>query len=926
VPEDVSITGELPQIKDIQWVDKQYRFNGKWIPDVDASLIGPENFAELQNFRYNDLSIEGVNGYTRINETYVIDGGAVVGAGGTYLKIRNGHQLRTNRTTTSHILVHAVDGSSNGRVFLNNTRVDTAGEFNDSVDLDVNGNPYFADASASLEGRFSDAPQQSIVYCNAEESLIYAGDEQRVASAFLVQGTPTLTDAKNPKDVTDEINNSLTTDKATFSGLWGVAATGGMLLLTTRPIQALKVYINQGDENTDNNDSLTVKTWTGAGFGGDLVSTDGTIADGQSLRQTGTITLSSHTYGTSVLMHYQELYLYAYLIQSAASALDASIYQITVDMAMQPLQNVWDGVYRQPIQFQVYDATDTAYQDYTLHVNQSSDLTVPVGGDLSAIGAAGDKVIIMFEERAAAIRYTMLGGLVNSNSITVTVKYWDGDSYVDTTATDGTSIGGKTFGQSGLMSWNSDSITGEEPQTLFGSYGYAYELTFSGAMSGTAKNQDVLIDICTGVPASIAVKPFKFSALYQDRLMLGGFTAGGEGNRMDFSIANAPDVFNGFESSANGVQSLYFGGEESLTCATQLYNRFGSNIFSMLMVFKDSEIYILTGSQADEFTIYPVSQTVGCPAPLTLATAEVGLEVGKGVSRNVALWLSHYGPMMFDGASLQPIPGINNYFDPNEAEYIEWDNIDKARGWVDQTYKEYNLLIPSGSGQTTNNIWLVYDLLRQKWTRKDTGAAQSPQAAWNVMDVTTGEQKVYGGIDTGYMVELEDGTTWNATFGTGTDGTGIEQKVRTGDFFPSENIWDFVTLRKLKILCKKLPASASSTNLQIVSWGNAAESGSNVIFQDSDAAAGVNVDFEDMDVDSDSVNETEWSSASAGIIDLSLNIGQTRIIRLIQDLNTQGWVHAWEFVVTTTDALKGWQPLVWGVQFYVSRKDNKATQ
>jgi hypothetical protein len=436
-----------------------------------------------------------------------------------------------------------------------------------------------------------------------------------------------------------------------------------------------------------------------------------------------------------------------------------------------------------------------------------------------------------------------------------------------------------------------------------------------------------VIDICSGVPAlTEQVQPFKFSAIYNDRLMMGGLTNSGEGNRMDFSVSNAPEVFNGNESSKFGLQSLYFGGVEELTSATQIYNRFGANIFSMLFVMKDTELFILTGNGPWDFQIYPVSQTVGCPAPMTLAVAEVGFEVGRGLTRNVAMWLSHYGPMMFDGAVLSPIQGINNYFDPNDSDYIEWDSMSKARGWVDQTYKEYNILIPSSTGQSTNNIWLVYDLIRKKWFKKDTGAAATPQCGFNVMDVNTGEQKVYGGIDTGYMVELERGTTWNSTWADTTDGVGIEQDVRTGDFFPSDNIWDFCILRKLKILCKKLPSNASDTTLEIIQWNNASETGSSVSWEDSDLGEGVNVDFTDMDVDLDAVNETEWASASVGTVNLSLNVGQTRIIRLIQDLNTQGWVHSFEFKTTTTDAVKGWQPLIWGVQFRPERKDNKATQ
>jgi hypothetical protein len=403
VPE---IKMELPEGKDLPWVDKQFQFNGAWIPDVDPSLIGPGNFATLNNFRYNDASIEGVNGYARINTSAIT----------TYIKLRNGHQLRTNRTTKSNVLVHAADDSNPSRVYLNTGTIDTASNFNTTYKLDTSGNSFRADASAGLEGRFSDAPQQSVCYCNGEESVIFSGDEQRIAAAFLVSDVPSLTDPQDPKDVTSEINNSLSTtgNTAIFDATWDK-----MLIMTTRPIQGLKAYIT--GTTTDVNGVLTVKTWTGAGFGADLLGTDSTITAGQSFSTTGTITLSAHTNGTSVLMHYQELYLFAYLLEWDQT-IDATVFQVTVDMAMQEVQNVWDGVYRQPIQFQV-STTGASYNDYTLHVNQSSDISAPVGAELDSLQSGGN-IIVMFEERMAGIRFTMAADKLNTASqVIATVKY-----------------------------------------------------------------------------------------------------------------------------------------------------------------------------------------------------------------------------------------------------------------------------------------------------------------------------------------------------------------------------------------------------------------------------------------------------------------------------------------------------------------------
>jgi hypothetical protein len=312
-----------------------------------------------------------------------------------------------------------------------------------------------------------------------------------------------------------------------------------------------------------------------------------------------------------------------------------------VDYAFQSVKDVWDGVYRQPIQWQAKDGSE--YYDYTLQVNESSDVNAPIGGQIDG-WTSSDKIYIMFEDQMSAIKFTMLGDLINKAASVISMKYWDGDAYqAVTNLVDGTiATAGKSFSQSGLVTWTPP--TDEEPQTAFGSYGYMYEISLSGTLTGTkAGTAEVLVDVCTGVPHNLTVRPFDFSAIFGTRLMLGGFSKGDEGNRMDYSVANAPDAFNGFDASDNGKQSLYFGGVEDIVGATQIYNRFGASVYAMLLVLKKNETYILVGDTPDDFIIYDVAKTVGCIAPLSLATAEVGLDLGNGLTRNVAIWLSHSG-------------------------------------------------------------------------------------------------------------------------------------------------------------------------------------------------------------------------------------------------------------------------------------------
>jgi hypothetical protein len=690
-------------------------------------------------------------------------------------------------------------------------------------------------------------------------------------------------------------------------------ANTNLIVLTTRPAQGFKFYVSGANGTAS---TMTAKYWSGSAWTAVGSGSDGTAAGGITLAATGTYSFDD-TVSVAKPKHFEELFLYAYMFTISAGS--ATIYHMTTDANWMAIKDVWDGVYRQPIQFQAF-STDH-FEDFTLQVNESSDVNTPVGGQLDGLVTGTDHVITMFEDQTAGMRWTMLGDLINAAAAVMTVYYWNGIAWAAVSGlTDGTvnAAGTKSLTQTGLIHWTTP--TDEQKQTLFGTVGYAYKIEWDGTLTGTkGSTVEVMVDLVYGVPTQNTVDPFDFSVLYKNRVMLGSFSAGNQRNRMDYCAANAPDVWNGFDSSDDGRYSLYFGNEDKITSAVQLYNRFGSNIFSMLLVLKEGETYVMTGDTPDDFQIFPVSLNTGCPAPLTLATAEMGFESGSGIQRQVALWVSHSGPMMFDGAVMQPLRGVDLYFDPTETEFVNWAKMaSTARGWVDHTYREYNLLIPSTSAQTTNNIWLVYDLIRKKWFRKATGSASFPQSAWTAT-YTTGRQAVIAGFYNGKIGELEVGTSWGSTYADQTSGSGIQQDLKTGDFFPANNIWDNCLLRKFKIICEKI-SSTLTVELNINYYENSANSASNVIFEDQ-----TDVDFTDMDADSDGTKEVIWASAASTALQLDLDVGTDRLTRLIQDLNQLGWSHSFEFSVTTTDVQKGWKPIAWGVRYRVERKDDTAT-
>jgi len=927
----------------------QFPFNGAWMPDIDPANLGNKNYKILQNLRYKDDRLEGVSGYTKVNTTALT----------TYFKIRNGHQLKTDYDTDSYTLIQAENTSlTASQVLQNQTAIGSQGDFESTA--------LHTDATSAGLGRFATVADD-VIYCNGKETMIWSGDEKRISAFF------TCDDASqtNPVEHTERINNTL--DDA--SNIVSIGTQKFWLVFTPRPIKGIKYTIKTANDTAS---TTTGKVWNGTTFTAVSNFSDGTASGGISLAQDASMTFDS-TVGTAVPFHFENLYLYAYLFEIDAGTAEISF--VSVDAAWQDLPDIWDGVKRQPIAFQVYRAVTGTFEDYTLQVSASSYEELPIGGILDGLGTS-DYIIVMFDERTSAISHTLLGTLVNQNAATATIYYWKNTSAWTSvgTVTDGTVANGKMFGQSGLSSWTPPAETLEVKKEMFGKKGWAYKIIPSATLSGSTpkyirtditfdkgaaggdtvttvggnfitagvkageyiefdgtdlnngvfavvsvtttvitlgadvlgadeasgdtviftinRDPEIVIDLVAGVPAQQVIRAYKFPSSYKNRLFLCGDSEGKEGNRVDYSVANSPQMLNGDESSMGGVQSLFFGSSDDLTCGTQIYNRFGSNVIVSWLGLKNNETYLLTGNGPEDFKILPVSLTVGCPAPLTLDNAEVGFQIATDVERNVAIWLSYSGPMMFDGAVLIPIRGIDKYFDPNETVCINFDSIENARGRFDPTYKEYNLLIPSGAGQVLNNKWFVYDLVRKKWYEKSTGSAERPQCAFRVID-TNGTQYIYAGIDTGHMMHLENGTSW--------DGAGITQKVAFGDIWPTGSVWDKTRIRRVKVIAKRI---VEDHDLKVI------------YYKDTNMAEGTGFTWTDTSgfiwTDTD---DFAFVSAELTTLELDLASGIERLVRTTEPVNLLGWAHGFGFELTTSNSAKGFQPIAFGFEYQYVRKD-----
>ena len=135
--------------------------------------------------------------------------------------------------------------------------------------------------------------------------------------------------------------------------------------------------------------------------------------------------------------------------------------------------------------FFVYDASETAYLDYTRKVIDGRTDTEGI-----ILGAATDKVIIITEQIAEAFVFD-LGSSLNSNTVDLELKAWRSGAWAAVTSlSDGTQTGGDTcLAQDGTVSWTRSAL--DEMTGYRGVMGYAYQIGWSGALSGSVTVRSV---------------------------------------------------------------------------------------------------------------------------------------------------------------------------------------------------------------------------------------------------------------------------------------------------------------------------------------------------------------------------------------------------------------------------------------------------
>jgi len=604
-------------------------------------------------------------------------------------------------------------------------------------------------------------------------------------------------------------------------------------VFSIRPLKALKFYVSNANTTTS---SLSGYVWTGRSFS-TLSLTDGTSSGVVTMAQTGTVTFGD-TYSTAEPHHFEGTYLYCYEFEVSAGGCE--IYQVTADASFEPANDIWTGEKEPPLEVRFWDASAGAFIDYTLFANNTSSDGTPYGLLLDGM-TTSDYVLIGFEQRVSAIAFTMLTDYVNALASSMTVNYWGGTRWVDTgTVVDETQsdLALKTFGQSGLVSWFPPAASEEKLYNPFGTPLYFYKLTVSSTLTDTSAgtaygDEDIVVDLVTGVPAQYDLQPTIGAGMFKGRALRYNFDVAAEGSRIDYSVTNAPNSWNGDDSSMNGTQALYVGDGREITVTGEIYNRIGSNLKTILTVLKKRSVYIVDGDGPEDFRVFPVSYNVGCPAPKTFQTIEMGYEIAQDVIRNVQMWMDYSGFAMFDSAFVRPIPGLENYFDPNASVHVDWDNIDDAWAIYDPHESDYIVCVP-----LSNDSYLMaaYNLIEKKWF--EIVPYSYPLSATAVED-SDGIRYTYLGMSDGHLNQWNTGSTWA--------GQAITYSWATGDFMPTGNEFDITTIEYLKVFTAETDEDLDLTVSHYPDTQDTADTDTSVFPLDSAESMRVKMRTDDMD-------------------------------------------------------------------------------
>jgi hypothetical protein len=473
---------------------------------------------------------------------------------------------------------------------------------------------------------------------------------------------------------------------------------------------------------------------------------DGTLSDGKTLAQTGTVTFTQPTAIQDRMLFGQVGYWYL-IVFSAALDATVSITKATFDASWTELKSFWDAV---PVfAVAVLVEGDSTYDTY------SGDRV-----DLDTL-ALGKKIYICAGSDPVEGIYIDPGDTPNATGTSITtLKYWTGAAWTAlTVSNDGTS----GLSRAGWILFNRTSAQMPRQMETNKVYGYWYELILSAELAA-----DVVVGMYVMPYYDIHDWGYygQASCAWKERML---YTFADKFQEYVYITApNAPQILTG---EATGIIEVGDGRPHKITAIKTFFNN--------VLVFQEEKgsiggtITMIQGYDKPTFGKLVLSTKVGTFSQKSVDVVENVYTATRTDEelKTVAFFLSRYGVAACDGVSISIISDdIQNYFDSTKAECIR-------RGYESQMWLKHDPIdhvvrigLVSGSTATTPNVFPVYDLVDRVWYF-DVRAQEL--SFWENVDAGSGNvpiAQVGGGVD--------DGTLYVVNSGTADVSTAIDSYVR----------------------------------------------------------------------------------------------------------------------------------------------------
>lgn len=318
---------------------KAIPFDGGVITAVDKQLLKSGQFSTLQNFRWRRPSFERRKGQLIQHNTT-----------SNANPVATMYQFRANRFGTDELHFYGQWNDGQVQEATNMPPTTTTGNFGTAVLSAVTGSKSCSWSTINDRCLYSDSVRQH---------QIYTGSSSLPLAFVVYKGTVAI--PRIPTEGDDygiEVTDNLSSTVAVIDALNTLASYHAVYVMCPVKAKSLTLTVTSANGNAS---TMSFAYWNGA-FNSVGV-TDGTASAGKTIGQSGIISWTPQSDELPSYMFGATGFWYRISVSAQLSA-TVRVSEVRYNSNWQSLVNIWDGVLRDAIECQVYDASTTNYKIY----------------------------------------------------------------------------------------------------------------------------------------------------------------------------------------------------------------------------------------------------------------------------------------------------------------------------------------------------------------------------------------------------------------------------------------------------------------------------------------------------------------------------------------------------------------------------------